>query len=399
MKHTGNHDDVAHTWANPREMPDGDPDHMHGHNMYFVGDTIFSYSSHFPIARHVTGTNGEAGVLFTSENYSSSTSGHKNKTLRACHHLNPFIVPRVYSGNAGESRDHSRNMTHYQARYDENIERLERLNCNSYIPYKGPYRGEDQERDIFKNINAIETEGNRYAEFFALDAIISPAFDFHLAWIERRYKRLTSPEATEKRSAALRRKNACLLVRYLDGETSGLPGSIVFTEAEIKLRKVNITARYHAKIAGYASGQAESMSVELIGCMTPEQDAQRRAFEVERDKEKIAAWRAGERVYFGGGMSAPVYLRLNDSGLDALVNGEIETSWGAKFPLDDAKRALTLIVAVRKRGECWKPNGKKAPTLGHYKIDRIAGDGTVKAGCHSVPWSEIEQLARTLDWL
>src|SRR5690349_10787280 len=44
-------------------------------NLYFENDTIYSYGSHFPIARHVS--NGkENAVLFTTRTYSVTTSGH-----------------------------------------------------------------------------------------------------------------------------------------------------------------------------------------------------------------------------------------------------------------------------------------------------------------------------------
>lgn len=48
-----------------------------GPSFFFRGDTIYSYGQHFPIARHVTGTRGRAAVLFTTRDYSKTTSKHK----------------------------------------------------------------------------------------------------------------------------------------------------------------------------------------------------------------------------------------------------------------------------------------------------------------------------------
>ena len=42
-------DMVAHLWANKSQ----DSARESGGRFYFVGDTIYSYGSHFPIARHV----------------------------------------------------------------------------------------------------------------------------------------------------------------------------------------------------------------------------------------------------------------------------------------------------------------------------------------------------------
>lgn len=49
-------------------------------NLYFEGDVIYSYGSHFPIAKHVldnpTKRNPKPAVLLTTRTYSVTTSGH-----------------------------------------------------------------------------------------------------------------------------------------------------------------------------------------------------------------------------------------------------------------------------------------------------------------------------------
>lgn len=74
----------------------------------------------------------------------------------------------------------------------------------------------------------------------------------------------------------------------------------------------------------------------------------------------------------------------------------IRTSWGAGFPASHGIRALRLICAVRKAGRNWQRNGA-GPRLGHFTIDAVGADGTVKAGCHTVPWSSIEHAAKILN--
>jgi hypothetical protein len=44
--------------------------------MYFADGTIYSYGSHFPIAKHVTDKNGYHCVLFTTRSYSNTTAKH-----------------------------------------------------------------------------------------------------------------------------------------------------------------------------------------------------------------------------------------------------------------------------------------------------------------------------------
>lgn len=48
-------------------------------NMYIWGNTIYSYGHHFPIARWLD----EDTVVFTTNEYSMTTAGHKSAVLRA----------------------------------------------------------------------------------------------------------------------------------------------------------------------------------------------------------------------------------------------------------------------------------------------------------------------------
>lgn len=91
-----NHDAVAHAWAHQTGRQTS------GHAMHYTGPTIYSYGSHFPIARHVTAPDGGPAVLFTTRGYSTSTSGHKNLTRQACSHLRVFEVDNVLAETAAQ---------------------------------------------------------------------------------------------------------------------------------------------------------------------------------------------------------------------------------------------------------------------------------------------------------
>ena len=71
------HDDVAHNWAH------GTGRKQNGHNMFYKGDAIYSYGSHFCIARFVRTCSGERVVLFNASTYSVSTSKHQTIVARA----------------------------------------------------------------------------------------------------------------------------------------------------------------------------------------------------------------------------------------------------------------------------------------------------------------------------
>ena len=75
MKKVLNADNVAHTWAYQSQQEAYTPNR----SFYFYGPTIYSYGSHFPIAKHATNSKGENRILFTTRKYSNTTAKHINK--------------------------------------------------------------------------------------------------------------------------------------------------------------------------------------------------------------------------------------------------------------------------------------------------------------------------------
>lgn len=76
-----NNKEVAHLWAHKSRQQ------ATGSHFFFQGDTIYSYGRHFPIARHYKGC-----VLFTTRDYSNTTSRHKSIVRSACTHMRVFHV-------------------------------------------------------------------------------------------------------------------------------------------------------------------------------------------------------------------------------------------------------------------------------------------------------------------
>lgn len=73
-----NHE-VPHLWAHRTQS---EAKNANG-SFYFNGDTIYSYGSHFPIARHVTQPDGMQVVFVTTRTYSVTTSGHVGRVRNA----------------------------------------------------------------------------------------------------------------------------------------------------------------------------------------------------------------------------------------------------------------------------------------------------------------------------
>jgi hypothetical protein len=79
---------VAHLWAN--KSKDSSSSRA---SLYFNGDKIFSYGSHFVIAKHVTNKKGMPAVLFTKRECSITTARHKSEVRYALDGLN---IPVFY---------------------------------------------------------------------------------------------------------------------------------------------------------------------------------------------------------------------------------------------------------------------------------------------------------------
>jgi hypothetical protein len=77
------------------------------------------------------------------------------------------------------------------------------------------------------------------------------------------------------------------------------------------------------------------------------------------------------------------------------VNGDrIETSQGARVPLAAAPMVWRNVQYARAHGSYVA--GSRRFTIGDYPLDRIDADGTLHAGCHTIPYSELASMARQL---
>lgn len=85
MKTVFNNENLAHVWAN-KEQNEGR--NANG-SMYFNNDSIYSYGSHFCIARHLN----EDTILFTTRSYSNTTIKQVSIVRNAASHKNFILCP------------------------------------------------------------------------------------------------------------------------------------------------------------------------------------------------------------------------------------------------------------------------------------------------------------------
>lgn len=84
-----NQQEVAHVWAQQIQYEG------RAANMFFRDKSIYSYGTHFEIARFIT----DDVVFFNCRKYSSSTAKHQSYTARAISHKTMFSVPSMENHN------------------------------------------------------------------------------------------------------------------------------------------------------------------------------------------------------------------------------------------------------------------------------------------------------------
>lgn len=280
---------VAHVWAQQSQSYG----RSNNGQFYFQDSTIYSYGSHFPIARFVT-HKGKTAVLYTTKSYRMTTAKHKNHVWQAIIDQRIFCVPDVMA------LDHRANCKAMQDKINKRAASFIRKHRSSGVSH-----------ELCEIVEQVK-RANAYAEFFGLK------------W------RAVEPVITAEQIAVVKEYN-----RVWD-------------------------ARQEAK------------------------NAERKRVAMLRDSERLAEWLAGGNV---GSLHNLLitYLRVRDD--------ELQTSRGASVPLEHAIKAFRLIKACKDAGKTWHRNGQQI-RVGHFEVDAINIDGSIKAGCHTITWPEIERIAR-----
>ena len=152
---------------------------------------------------------------------------------------------------------------------------------------------------------------------------------------------------------------------------------------------------------------------------------QERAAQLERDKERAAArflketkdradWLDGGNVrFYGADLQGGALLRVTGLTREpctectgesckacggygrAITGGTLETSQGASVPLLHAIKVFRFVRHVLASGKPWARNGQTI-RVGHFTVDSISLDGTMRAGCHTLNLMEMERIAASI---
>lgn len=144
MRNVFTNSELTHIWANQQQQ--------RGRNangsIYFEGSTIYSYGSHFPIAKHIRNEQGQRAVLFTERSYSNTTAKHISHVWMSCKNDNI-----IYCANPNSS--HADNFNFW-------------LNCAELHGARKLKTAKKPE--IYLNyLDNVNTKVVKYAEFFGIE--------------------------------------------------------------------------------------------------------------------------------------------------------------------------------------------------------------------------------------
>lgn len=188
-----NNPQVAHLWANKSRQS------ANGSHFYFEGDTIYSYGSHFPIARHHKGA-----VLMTSKSYSPSTAKHKAIIRMACRHLEVFTVSDVRSNPSAKM------VKEYQDRIKSAVDQLGRM--------RSPGNWD------IERVTSLIDEGNRFCTRFDRARRFEQLSPEFLAQIRERAEKAEARKAVLRATKRQRQeeREAKAIAEWIAGERDAL---------------------------------------------------------------------------------------------------------------------------------------------------------------------------------
>jgi hypothetical protein len=351
---------VAHVWAQ-QEQDDG---RSGNGNFYFVGPTIFSYGSHFAIARFTKDAHGNRCVLFTTGSYSVSTARHIRYTrgaLSGLPNLTVWDVPHVRNRwNNGDptAETHVLNAQSLAADVAE-------FAADMAKPNKRAFYHED---DAQMRCDAITSRAQYvfdYCQAFGIEAPNMKLMELRQAVLDA-FAKFYDPKAVDTRERNREK-------RRIARETA----------------EARTYQRFHAFMEGVYPFITND-EYKRLGYRDQYDYRQQahRIQEASRNKTNkhitAAQWQDGKAGSLDWSEATLTLVRRRDDML--------ETSRGATCPWSHAVVAFLKAQKCRQEGIEWHRNGQQI-RVGHFNVDYIDRFGNIRAGCHTLQYEEMLRLA------
>ena len=198
MKTTFSNSQLSHVWANQLQ------NFGRGSSMYFEGNTIYSYGSHYEIAQVIASPNCTKVYFVNSNGYSNSTAKHTNHVWRA--------IPDIYPVFKVPFKNNKFSVEHLPEIIDNMMLQgkkylTQQINARTYFGY---FSAASQ---LFEDVDLI-------CELFDLQKPQRPS-NYLDAQIKAQHLRETQAIREEQKQAKELQKNLELLTKWLNHEYNG----------------------------------------------------------------------------------------------------------------------------------------------------------------------------------
>ena len=438
MKTVFNTDEIAHLWRHQTQ----DNARNSGSNFYFQGRSIYSYGSHFEIARLVTKPDGSTLVLFTPRSYSNTTSKHISIVRQSLLPTDERLYVMNFNASTAPApaipdwRKHK--MSGYYALPNTRKEYVEKLRqrYSEYLlpdgveqriqhdltdllgPVKNPF-GERPKRSyasVLEQQKKVEVQVN----FNQWAAPHEENLRYLLAELDGYVQKMKRSRSVDY--VALARGLAANADKYLAHFPDAVQVFDTAWEAQVqygheggpetigeRLERARTWSNSPEDQAAFkarelAAAEREAARVEQHRINTERQQAARKKELKQKYQEfsapggPLAQWLSGALTQVSYGqqelleLDAGIRLHLIEDGVGGHV---VHTSRGARVPSEDARKLLRLVRLVKLAGKGDRPVGI---TVGHYHVNSITAEGNLIAGCHVIQNKEIERFAKSVGW-
>jgi hypothetical protein len=341
-------------------------------NMSFRADVLYSYAA--PIAAFW----GDI-ALINPDRYSNTTSKHQARALRALSHFEQVYIPYfktaldiVQSTNPNKSAS----LTDYMKHCARDIAAARELLTKK--------RSENTRREVQADINRIDT-----AAKFLWNTVCKKRGNWEnavapLARAEQKAADVNALKSVGKFVADFNFSPDYSQFEYyrLNRELQDNLHTLAVLESLWKKhapKAARLMGAEWAKDTGEKVAQVLATKPALQSALESARAVEQARVESEK-AELIEKWLNGEGDYIYG--VERVFCRVIED------EQTLETSKGARVPLDGAKAIARMAKICRESGqEVKKPDS----SIGPYKGLHIDANGTIRIQCHVIEWDSIAQ--------
>lgn len=349
------YEDVAHNYAhhiNNKDLPRAS--YSVGERLYYIGETAFSYGSHFIIAQFLPKLtkNNQTHLLFTKDTHSNTTAKHKRYISDAL----PDYYNKIYVSKIKINYINAASLI-TQLKYE--FETIESEFCYKFkelsLKKSGSMIKDDIKNQISDNIANIDNL-RHYIVDFLKEKIVTEK----LAIKNRNSDAKKLPEYA---------KNYITDIEFHKKEILNYKQHLKFCEKEAvkKLHKIRelLQTAYTSKEYGLKIEKLRQDKIKL---------EKKKAARLEREKIKRFF---NENYFFGRTSQGETLIKLDKDKIISSQKSEMEISDFRKF------------YALLRNGSLY---GK---TYKDIKFSTV-NENIVTIGCHNIPRKNIEQVAKQL---